>query len=233
MPLIPLPFQPQQHTHLATWAIKADLTVRELPIAYHNLLNLSANGGYTTASYLKIKHATLDGENILYVPYIAGLSAAAVDQRYFVPNLLEQNKFRFHEAVRSYEIIFYEDHDRVLTFGYQNAMQPNQPQIIYHEYSTDTHFVVAETFQQFLDNLRFHPDPLPHVSLDSYHRANAAFLHAKSPRELAHCFRHYADPHLNADTQWYQAWLDYYATHENAAYQLISKEAAENFDASR
>lgn len=233
MSLIPLPFQSLSHTHLASEPIKGNLTVRELPVAYHNLLNLSANGGYTTASYLKTTRPTLDGEDTLYVPYIAGLYAMSPKARYLVPNLLDQAAFPFHDAVAAEEIIFYADHDRVLTFDYREAPIPNQPRIVYHEFSTDRAWVVAPQFQWLLTQLKAHPQLLPHPSLDSYHRANAAFLHVRSPRELAHYFAHYADPALNVDASWYQAWLTHFQNQPTRAYQQVAHAAWQYLDTIR
>ncbi|MDO4679906.1 MAG: hypothetical protein Q4A55_01340 [Aerococcus sp.] len=222
MTLIHLPFQTKQHTHLASTPIKGKIAVQDLPVAYHNLINLSSNGGYTMASYLPTKHKTLDATDHLYVPYIAGLYDHTPTEPYLVPNLLAQTDFYFHQDVGEDEVIFYEDHDRVLTFDYTGLAGSNQPRIIYHEFSTDVHFAVAATFQHFLDQLCNHPDVLPHHSLDSYHRANAAFLHVESPRELSRLLTHYADPALAADHKWYQAWIHYFSHHEQTLYQHIA-----------
>lgn len=204
MQLYGLPFQQTEHTHLSKQNIKGAYTVSELPIAYHNLLNQSHNGGYTSPSMVLTKQPTKDSLNGLYVPYIAGLYTQSSHEPYLVPDLLDQSVFHFHHAVNADEIIFYEDHDRVLTLNYNQAPLSNQPAVDYYEFSTGRHFRVAESFAAFLALFEERYERLPYPSLDSYHRANAAFMHCQSKQEYERLFEHYAHSHLSSD--WLAKW---------------------------
>ncbi|MGX7348263.1 SMI1/KNR4 family protein [Aerococcus vaginalis] len=211
MKLHGLPFQKPEHTHLSKQNIKGRYTVAELPIAYHNLLNQTHNGGYTSPSMVLTKQPTKDSLNGLYVPYIAGLYTETPDQPYLIPNLLDQPSFRFNDAVSENEIIFYEDHDRVLTLNYADAPLSNMPRVDYYEFSTGRHFEVAPTFQAFLDQFEERYYQLPHPSLDSYHRANAAFIHCHSHQEYERLLDRYEGSHLSSE------WLDLWQhTHKKA-----------------
>ncbi|AMB99203.1 hypothetical protein AWM75_03920 [Aerococcus urinaehominis] len=207
MHLIALPFQKQSYTYLPASPIYRDLAVDDLPISYHNLVN-QQNGGYTSKSYYPTHEPTSDALSAVYIPYIAGLSPQKNRAAYEVPSILYQDQFTHRQHVPDHTLIIYEDGPRVVYLDYDKALTPQEPAVCYIDTETDQWLDLASCFSDFIQNFEHRYFELPAPPMRTFHRANAAFLHAQTSQQLAALWEEFEDsPHK----EWYFKWLNYYS----------------------
>lgn len=182
MNLIPLPFQKQYYTYLPQSPLYADITVADLPIAFHNLLN-QQNGGYTNHSYVPTSHPTLDALNAVNISYIGGLFANTNQEPFEIPNIVNQNQFTCRPFIPERAIIFFEDQERCAYLRYDMHHPSQHPDVWYYDYRYNRHLWLANSFAEFLAAFEHRHFSLLNKPQLFYHIGNQAAISSRTPKE--------------------------------------------------
>ncbi|MCY3031554.1 hypothetical protein [Aerococcus sp. Group 1] len=219
--LLALPFQKHYYTYLSQTPIKGAIMVHDLPIAYHNLVN-QVNGGYSSKGYFKSPKPSPDALDAVYIPYMAGLYPRPVNRPYLVPNLLDQESFQFSQELGAHDIIFYEDPAAVAYLAFPDDLRGSrcEAKVYYQHFATGQKLLLAQDFETFLGLGQRRHFPLPAPPIDSYHRANAAFLHVDSAADLDRLLQRYQG---HPNQTWFLKWVTYFSQHPEGTYRDLAQ----------
>lgn len=203
MSLIALPFQRQFYTYLPKNPIYADITVADLPISFHNLLNRQ-NGGYTLKSYIPTNRPTRDALNAVRITYFAGMFVQKHFPQYMIPSLFNQKQFFCRPFIPKRSIIFFEDQQRCAYLRYSEIDRSASPAVWYFDYTTQQSFELAVDFDTFLTLFERRHFPIERLPKDSYHIANNELLKVNALTTYSPLWKYVA--HIN-NSDWINLWL--------------------------
>ncbi|MCZ0717887.1 SMI1/KNR4 family protein [Aerococcus kribbianus] len=205
MELIALPYQKQFYTYLPASNIYGRITVADLPISFHNLLN-QQNGGYCSVSYSPSPRPSRDALNAVNISYIAGMFDQKKPVPGQVPSLFAQDEFFCRDYLAANKLIFFEDQGRCAYLGFDDDHPSQHPWVGYYDHLRQQEFGLADSFDEFLSTLEDRHFHSHQQTPGSYHIGNQLFLKAKSSQDIQNAFSYGLGVN---DDYWLNLWRTY------------------------